>query len=907
MSNTTKGLNSLGKVLFATVFATFLFAGASFAASATSADTKNVNLLVLPFQVVAGEQLARLDSEFPPLLGKQLASKGFRVVDNQTMLKVLDSTKLEIVDIAAARALAKKAGATHAVYGNITQLGSYVTIDARMVDASASAPTKSFLLEKEDGAANMQVAIQDLATRISGQFLSSKVLAGVEVRGTKVLDPEVVLIRLNTRKGDVIDSANTDREVKRIWDLGYFSDVRASIEQSEAGTILVYTVVEKPRVESITVEGSSAIKEKDILAAMGSKSGNILNEKLLSEDIKKILELYRTKGYYLAQVTPRFESSKEGGVTTVVLDIEEGKKLYISNIRFAGAEHIDQGDLKKSMMLKERHMFSWISGTGVLKEELIERDSAAIASFYLDHGFMDITVGEAEVAYTEDGIDITFPVSEGRRYKLGSVSISGDMIESKEALEKIIALDDLAKDKDYFNLSVMQNDTKKLIDFYADFGYAGADINNRPAKVVGEEPIVDVVYTIDKGHKVYVRRVLIEGNSHTRDNVILREMRVTDNEPFNGAKLRRSTERLNKLGFFEVAEAELVPTERADEVDLKIRVKEQPTGALMAGFGYSTFSNFGVSASISEKNLWGKGYNTSLQAALSGRQDSLTYSFTNPRFNDTNLAIGTDIYHVRDDFVDYRRKTTGGLLRFGYPLGEYTTLGWGYRLNFYKLYDVEEDASTFIKEYDTGQRFSSTAVSRITRDTTNRERPTNGTINTLTAEYTGGILAGDDDFISFSAEHQTYYELATNHVLHGRIKGAALVENGSNDIPVFERFWMGGINSVRGYNSRNIVPRDPLTNDRIGGTRMAFANLEYIWSVSNDVGINLVPFFDIGVNIDKDHPYNFSDEVFRSYGLEARWRSPLGDLRFSYGIPLDEDRRGKRSSGRFEFSMGQFF
>ncbi len=897
--------------VFAVLLAIFLLPDKAWAATTAAREAFQENqkhtMLVLPFQVTASEQLSRLQDELPGILGKNLAAKGFKIIDNQAMLKVLKEQNVEIVDIATARALAKKAGADYAIYGSITQLGTYVTLDARMVGASEAVSTKSFMLEKEQGAERIQEVIQDLAARVGGQFSKSSVLAGVEVRGTKVLDPEVVLIRLNTRKGDILDSATTDREVKRIWDLGYFSDVRVSVEHRPEGTILVYTVVEKPKIESIVTEGASAIKEKDILAALGSRAGSILNEKLLADDIKKVLELYRTKGYYLAEITPKINTRKDGSSATVVLEINEGKKLYISNIYFDGAEQVDSGDLKKAMMLKERHMFSWITGSGVLKEEMLERDSSAIATHYLNLGYMDITVGAADIEYTETGINITFPVVEGRRYKLGDVDLSGDLLESTENLEKIIKMDDLAKDEGYFNLSVMQDDAQKLVDFYADYGYANADIRHKTAKRDGDEAIVDILYTIEKGHKVYVRRVIIEGNNHTRDNVILREMRVTDNEPFDGSKLRRSTERLNKLGFFEVAEAELVPTERLDEVDLKIRVKEKPTGALMAGVGYSTFSSFGVTASISERNLWGKGYHTALQATFSGKQDALNFTFTNPRYNDTNLSLGTDIYHLRDDFVDYRKKTTGGLLRMGYPIGEYTSVGLGYRLDFYELYDVEDDASHFIKEYDTGQRFSSSVVGRITRDTTDKERPTNGTINALSVEYAGGFLAGDDDFISLTAEHQTYYELATNHVLHARLKGAVLFENGSNEIPVFQRFWMGGINSVRGYNSRNIVPRDPETNDRIGGTHMAFANFEYIWSVHNEIGINLVPFFDVGVNIDRDHDYNFSDEVFRSFGLEARWRSPLGDLRFSYGIPLDEDRRGKKSSGRFEFSMGQFF
>jgi outer membrane protein insertion porin family len=269
--------------------------------------------------------------------------------------------------------------------------------------------------------------------------------------------------------------------------------------------------------------------------------------------------------------------------------------------------------------------------------------------------------------------------------------------------------------------------------------------------------------------------------------------------------------------------------------------------------------------------------------------------------------VGLDLYHWRDDYIDYMKRTTGGVLRFAYPIGEYSSVGWGYRFDRYELYDLDDDASNIIRKYADGIRYSSVLLGRLTRDTTNREHPTSGNIDRIGVEYGGGFLAGDDDFFSVSLEHQTYYQLWPAHILHLRARGAAIFKNGSEEIPVFERFWMGGMDSVRGYDSRDIVPRDPETGDRIGGDRMAFANFEYIYSLNEELGFNIVPFFDIGFNLDTDEYTSISDELKKSVGLELRWRSPMGDLRFSYGFPLDETRRGDKESGRFEFAMGQFF
>ncbi len=886
-----------------------------FIREAQAAEPTSPRLLILPFQVHLEPAQPKLETEFPGTLAKHVSAAGLSVVPHAQMLRLLQSRGVTTLDVAAVRSLATAAGVPYAVYGSVNQVGGSISIDARLVSTAAGDAPKPFFVEDKASSTGLENATTNLARSLameipmpSGrQIAGSAPIAGVEVRGTQVLDPDVVLMRITTRKGDRPDAATIDQEVKRIWELGYFSDVRVDMQQRPSGTFLVYTVTEKPRIENIAVEGASELDDDDIISVMNTKAGSILNESVLADDIQKILELYRKKGFYLAKVDQRIDMRQEGRSAALIIIVNEGKKLYISKVTLEGASQLDPDDVKAQLLLSERSIISWITGTGVLKEELIERDSSAIAAYYLDRGFLDITVAAPKIDYTDDGIAITFPIHEGQRYTLGKVIFTGDLIDTDERLRSVIETDELAQKREPFNLTAMQADQKKLADFYADYGYAFADISARPQKQEGGEPVVDVNFTIQKKNKVYLRRVLVEGNSKTRDNVILREMRLTDGEPFEGAKLRRSTERLNKLGYFEVAEAELVPTENEEEVDLKVKVKERPTGALMAGIGYSTFSNVGVSATLMERNLWGKGYNVSLQAGFSGRRDAYTFSFTNPRLNDTPLSIGFDAYHWRDDFIDFTKKTTGGVVRFGYPIGEYTSVGWGYRLEQYNIYDVDWDASEYIKRYSGGDRYTSVGMARIVRDSTNRDRPTSGNIDSLMVEYGGGVLGGDDDFITVTAEHQTYYQLWPNHVLHGRIKGAALFTNGSSEVPVFERFWMGGMNSVRGYDSRDIVPRDPYTDDRIGGTRMAFANLEYIWSISNEFGLNVVPFFDIGFNIDTDHSYSWSDEILKSVGLELRWRSPMGDLRFSYGIPLDEDRKGDRGSGRFEFSMGQFF
>ncbi|MDL2209453.1 outer membrane protein assembly factor BamA [Desulfovibrio sp. OttesenSCG-928-O18] len=871
---------------------------------AAPAQPAGPKVVILPFQINAGPDQDRLNDELPAMLEQRLAARGIAVVPEREASARMRRDRITTLDLSTARTLAKNLGATAAVYGSYSQVGNAFSIDARYVELGEDGLVRPMFVEKDD-AIELLPAVDELATRINNEVKRREMIGGVEVRGTRVLDPDVVLMRVNTRKGDAVDVNAIDLELKRIWDLGYFSDVNAAIEPRPEGLYLVYTVQEKPRIESIVVEGNSDIDAEDIIAAMSTRTGSVLNEKLLAEDLGKIREVFRKEGYYLGTVEHRIDTRQGGSSAALVLTVNEGNKLYIKAVRVEGAKEVSESDVKGELFLSERGWFSWITGSGILREEMLDRDSAAIGSYYMNQGYMDIAVGAPKVDYAEDGITVTFPISEGSRYRLGEIKYSGDLIDTDDALRNVTLLDDIAKDNGFFSLSTMQEDTKSLTSFYAEYGYAFAEVNAIPEKRGDEDHVVDITYEVQKKQKVYIRRAVIEGNFRTRDNVILRELRLTDGDMFVGSKLQQSIRRLNRLDFFENAESELVPTGKDEEVDLKIKVKEKSTGAIMGGFGYSTYSQFGVTGTIMEKNLFGKGYYAGFQAYFSDRYTSYQLTFANPRVNDTDLAISFDLYNTEQDYYDYEKDTTGGRIRFGYPIGEYTTLGWGYRLDRYRLYDFDDEASQIIKEYD-GRRWSSVGSLSIARNTTDRYQPTTGTINRLAFDYGGNFFGGDDDFMAFTAEHQTYYELRQHHILHMRLKGGVVFENGSDEIPVFERFWMGGMDSVRGYRARDIVPRDPRTGDRIGGTRMAFANFEYLWTIAPQLGVNIVPFFDIGVNVDADHSYEWDDEIFRSVGMELRWRSPMGDLRFAYGFPLDEDRKGNRD-GRFEFSVGQFF
>ena len=892
--------------LLALALCNLLFHGMAQAAPKQAASDA-VRVAVLPFQINGGADIDYLNEELPSLFAQRLANKGMKVIPPKETLRLLKRQKVGQLNLAAARAIAKQTGADYAVYGSFSKTGDAFSIDARMVDASGEKSAQPLFVQK----ANMMEllpAVDELVEKMGGGAVKGDAISDIQIRGLKVLDPDVVLMRLSTRKGDVVDPATLNTEIKRIWDLGYFSDVSADVERSGMGRVLVFTVKEKPRIDDVIVNGSDEVKKDDILAAMSSKTGSVLNDRLLAEDIQKITELYRKEGFYLAEVAYHIDQKANSASAVLVFDVKEGKKLYIKEIKIEGLENIDAGDLKKELALQEHGILSWVTGTGVLREEYLERDSAAITAYAMNHGYIDIQVAAPQVDYAEDGITVTFTVKEGTRYKLGELGFKGDLIDTDERLFEVVKIDDFKDSNGYFSLSVIQDDIKALTDFYGNYGYAFAEVDMDTRKHP-EDGTIDIFFVPNKKQKVHIRRVVTQGNTRTRDNVIFRELRLADGDLFDGSKLRRSNERLNRLRYFTQADTTIVPTDKDDEVDLRVNLKEDRTGALMGGVGYSSFYQFGVSGSIMERNLFGRGYSLGLQGFVSGKSSYLDLSFVNPRIYDTDFGFSNNAYAIWEEWDDFEKKTIGNTIRLFHPIGEYTSASVGYRLDRYTLFNIPESASRAYKEYE-GKNLSSVLSTSVTYDSTDsRERPTSGVMARLSAEYGGGGIGGNDNFFKPIGELQSFHTLFRNpnHIFHWRGRIGGVFENSDKPVPVFDRFFIGGIDSIRGYDTEDLAPRDPEYDDEIGGDRMGFLNLEYIWTIHPEMGIALVPFFDIGYNIDSKQQSDPFSDLKKSVGLELRWRSPMGDLRFAYGYPLDKNVKGENPGGRFEFSMGQFF
>ena len=827
-------------------------------------------------------------------------------------MQLVDEQGFDYLNIQAAKDMALLAGAGYSVYGSFSQIGEDLSLDVRLVEAFGMKPAVPLFVSKK-GLINLLPAVDELVSKVKLELLSQDKIADIEVRGCRVLDKDVILMRTNIKTGDIYTPSKINADLKNIYALGYFDDVKVKVSDVPGGKKIIFDVKERPRIQAISVKGEDAIDGEDILAAVNTKKGAVMNPKVLSDDLNTLREMYRKEGYYNAKVDYKLEG--EGAQARLNLNIDEGKKLYIEGIKIEGAKQLDPDEIKEQLALTERGWLSWFTKTGVLKEELLERDAAAILAYYGNRGFIDAKVGEPELEIKEDGIYVTFKVSEGDRYKVGKVSFQGDLIVKKSRLRELITADDMSDGGEYLDRSLLREDMKSISDFYSNYGYAYAEANIKFDQHT-EDKSVDITFIISKRQKVHIRRVIIEGNSKTRNNVIMREMRLTDGDQFSGSKLQRSIVRLNKLDYFSEVDIEPVPTGDPGEMDLKVKVKDKNTGMISGGIGYSTSDSVFVSAKITERNLFGRGWEFGLNGGWSSKTISYGLEFYNPRINDTRWGGGFNTYWRTDDFTDYDKQTIGSVVSAGYPLGEYTHFYTNYRLDFYTISEVSDNAAKSIKDIE-GDNWSSVVTAGVKRDTTNKAfNPSTGTVNNLVVEMGGGLLMGDDSYVKYTYDSNYFTPVFWDLVFHWKGSAGFIHDNfGSGEMPVFERFYLGGINNVRGYDSREISPRDPDSNDRIGGNKMFYMNFELLFPINEELGLVGVGFFDIGNAWDDGQSFFYDTKqedgsslflgMYKSVGAGIRWFSPMGPIRVEYGYGLDKLEDSSRH--KIEFSMGQFF
>ena len=789
----------------------------------------------------------------------------------------------------------------------VAVVGNFVTYDLRLL-WRMSRRQPPILISRQGHIDKRDEVISRLITNLLEEINAPLRVKAIKVIGNRRADTDAILQHAPLREGQRYDPSSIRDAIKSIFSMGFFDDIRVDVKDMPDGREVTFLVREKPSIRKIIFHGNKLIKEDKLREAINLKRYDIINDKLLVESGRRIEALYAEKGYLDTKATPSYVqvSSEAADVT---FDIFEGEKALIKEIKFSGNKAFSDKTLKKLMEIKEKRPFwhislsNWLAllkgDAGVLKLDGLERDRARIGAYYRNHGYLEAKVGKPEVRHKGKWLYVLIPIEEGSVYKIGDIKIEQSYLSDLSVILKKLK----TKKGEIFRQDALRADVMTINDIFADEGFAYANTDPE-IKKDEDRRLVDIIFKVDTGAKVHFSRVEIEGNTRTRDKVIRRELRIKELGAFSASALRKSKQRLGRLGYFE--DITLIPERDVleDRMNLRVKVKERPTGTFSIGAGYSSVDKLIVMGEISQRNFLGKGQTLSFRGLLGSTTNRYSLSFVEPYLMDTRLSFGVDLYNWEREYDDYTKDSTGGALKFGYPLTDDLSFYWGLRIDNTVLSDLSIYASHIIRESLSihATRAVNIGLRYDTRD--DYYLPTTGWNNGISTEYAGGILGGDSAYIKVEGTVSYYHRIWRALIGHIRTGAGYVTEGTGGRLPVYERFFLGGIDTIRGYKYGRVSPIDPDTDERIGGEVMAFMQSEGIFPLVRDMGLHGVVFFDTGNVWEEFSSADFSD-VRYSVGLGIRWLSPMGPLRIEWGHNLNTKKGEEKSN--WEFRMGGSF
>ena len=740
----------------------------------------------------------------------------------------------------------------------------------------------------------------------------------IVISGNQRVEEEAIRVQLRSQPGMRVNEETVDSDIRALYRMGFFENVEADLSEENGQGVLTYQVTERPLIKEVHIEGNKKLSREDLEGAFKIRPNTIFDPDKVRRGIDDARKLYEKKGYLDATIS---YATKPVGENQIVLTytVDEGKIVRIKELIFEGNRTFSSRQLRKVMETKEKWLFSFLTGAGNLDNEVLKTDVERLTAFYYDHGYIDVRIDEPKIERRDDGLYVTIKIDEGEQYKVGKVDISGDLLPDMAAARDKLSL----ATGDVFRTSKLREDISTLTEVYGDKGYAFVNVTPDTA-VDPTEKIVDITYKVSKGPEVHIDKIEISGNTKTRDKVIRRELQLGEQQLFSGSKLRRSQERLRRLGFFEDVNITTRKAESEDRLDLLVDVKEASTGSFSAGAGISSGESFLFNVRLSEINLFGRGQRVVLNADFGSIRRNFSLDFTEPYFLDTQLTTGFSLFNWQLIFDEFTRGGTGAAVRTLYPL---TALGWKdvagfsledtkigveYRLEEADISNVSANASTEIRA-DQGSSLTSSITPRLFRDTRNHPfDPTNGSSQDLSLEFAG--LGGQSKFVKGEARTRWYYPFwkspawGTFVFAFGGNLGYGFGYGSHRDLPLFERYFPGGINSVRGFRILSLGPQNLqfddtgnlVTRDRVGGSEQLIFNNEVIFPIVESLGIKGVTFFDAGNAFAASNGIDLN-QMRMSVGGGVRWLSPIGPLRIEVGFPLNAQVGDEKQTVMFSF------
>lgn len=751
----------------------------------------------------------------------------------------------------------------------------------------------------------------------------------IEIRhlGPPAASDELIRANIRVKVGDSYTRTGVDDDVRTLYATGLFRNIRVLEERTPDGIKLVYEVQGKPVLTDITFEGNRKYSTKKLLRKVTSKIGEPLDDRKLFTDSQEIQKMYEKAGHQKTTVRARTEIDEQAGRGKVVFEIKETPKVKIERVDFVGADAFTQKRLRKVIKTRRRWMFSWLTGSGVLKEDQFEEDKERLAEFYRNEGYIDFEIKDVQFEYPDpEHMIIRFLISEGQQYKVGSVQFKGN---ERFSTEEIMKGDPSKGDQSSqgiqmgvgstFSPKGLEKDIQSTHDFYGSRGYIDAGVKAVTIPNT-ERGTVDLVYEVegeDQGIS-RIEKIEIKGNTKTKDRVIRRELAVAPGEVFDMVRVRRSKSRLEQMRYFDKVETEIEPTGVPNAKNLIIDVEEGPTGNFEFGAGFSSVDNLVGLIGYREGNFdlfhppffRGGGQKFRITAQIGTRRRDFQISFTEPWFLNRQLALGTDLYWREFNYYSdlYDLSQIGGRVSLMKALGsEFLIGGLSYTIEEIGIDDVDDDAPLVIKEEPSSQWVSKFGGS-IAWDTSNSvELPNRGQRSELLTEL-AGPFGGEADFYKLELRSFWYFPgFWEKHVLEVGGQIGVVEEWGRSDrVPLFDRFFLGGISSLRGYKYHGVGPH--IDDEPIGGATMWYGTLEYSLPIAPALErLRFAVFYDIGMVYQDAYSFDTLPEQ-RTYndnwGVGFRLNIPrLGPLRLDYGIPITHDRDAS-GSGRFQFSVG---
>jgi outer membrane protein insertion porin family len=739
------------------------------------------------------------------------------------------------------------------------------------------------------------------------------VVKDIRVEGVQRTEAGTVFSYLPIKVGDRLDDEKAGQAVKALFATGFFRDVRLEVED---GSVLLVIVQERPTISKVDLTGNKEFDTetlKKALKEIGLTEARIFDRSALDRAEQEIKRQYVSRGRYAAKVTVTVTPQERNRVA-VNITIEEGEVSKIARINIVGAIAFSEKELLTQMTLTTPGWTTWYTKNDQYSKQKLSADLETLRSFYQNRGYLEFNADSTQVSITPDKDDvyITINVSEGPRYTISDIRLAGDIPVPGLELSRLVQI----RPGDVFSRERLQASTKAISDRLGTEGFAFANVNAVP-DLNREKLQVAFTIFVDPGRRVYIRKININGNFRTRDEVIRREMRQLESAWYDGARIERSKVRIRRLGYFDDVNIETPPVAgTTDEVDIDTTVVEKNTGQLLAGVGYSSAEKFVFNASISQANIFGSG--NSLIAAINTSTSSrvISLAYTEPYYTVDGVARTLELYQRNTDagslsVSQYSSSTAGAAIAFGIPITETDAVNVGFRYEHTQLTLSANSPPSYIAYValygnTTDSYVMSGGWSRDTRD--DILYPTRGRLQSLLAEV--ALPVGDLKYYKVNYLQQNFVPIFGDLVLMLRGDIGYADGYGGLPLPFFKAFYGGGVGSVRGYQQSSLGPQDVFGN-ATGGKRKIIGNIELFYPVlKGDKSVRASVFADAGqIYIDgRELPerQQYDLQGFRySAGVGLAWNSPVGPLKFSYAYPLNDKALDKIQ--RFQFQVGTIF